>query len=85
MGAPPVPPWDTIFFIIHEEAVLAPFGDSLQLYHRFIDNVLGIWLFDLDPDEDHGKWTTFKSLMQDYYGLEWIFENRFGLIEYRIV
>ena len=42
MGAPPAPPWATIFFGIHEEAVLAQFGDRLQLYRRFIDNVLGI-------------------------------------------
>ena len=31
MGEPPAPPWATIFVGIHEEAVLAQFGDSLQL------------------------------------------------------
>ena len=76
MGAPPAPPWATIFFGIHEETVLAQFGDKLQLYSRFIDDVLGIWLVDPDPSKDHRQWTSFVALMQDYYGMEWIFEER---------
>ena len=75
MGAPPAPPWATIFFGIHEETVLARFGPRLQLYRRFIDDVLGIWLVDPDPVEDSRQWTSFVALMQDYYGLEWIFEE----------
>ena len=55
MGAPPDPPWVKIFFSIHEEAMLAQFGDTLQLYCRFINNVLGIWLDDPDPAKDHQK------------------------------
>ena len=31
MGAPPAPPWATIFFGIHEETVLTRFGHKLQL------------------------------------------------------
>ena len=53
MGEPPNPPWTTIFFNIPEEAVLDQFGDSLQLYHQFIDGVLGIWLVDPDPVLEH--------------------------------
>ena len=82
MGTPTVPPWATIFFGIHEEAVLAQFGDRLQLYCHFIDYILGIWLVNLDPVEDHRKWTAFKSLMQDYYGLERIFEERSNMVNY---
>ena len=52
MGAPPVTPWVTIFFGIHEETMLAIFGTRLQLYRRFINDVLGIWLVDPDPVED---------------------------------
>ena len=40
MGASPAPSWTTIFFGIHEEKVLARFGHKLQLYRRFIENVL---------------------------------------------
>ena len=82
MGAPPVPPWATIFFGIHEEAVLAQFGNRLQLYRRFINNVLGICLVSPNPAENHIKWTAFVSLMQDYYGLEWIFEEHSDNVNY---
>ena len=74
MGAPPTLHWATIFFGIREETVLAQFGDELQLYCRFIGDVLGIWLVDPDPTEDHRQCTSFFALMQDCYGLEWIFE-----------
>ena len=82
MGAPPAPPWAIIFFGIHEEAVLSKFGDSLQMYCWFINDVLGIWLVDPNPAEDHRNWMAFKSLMQDYYGLEWIFEERSDTVDY---
>ena len=75
MGAPPAPPWATIFFGIHKEAVLAQFGDMLQFYRLFINDVLGIWLFDTDPSKDNRKWTAFTLLMQDCNGLEYIFEE----------
>ena len=55
MGAPPAPPQATIFFGIHKDTVLAHFVDILQMYHCFIDDVLGIWLVHPDPDEDHMK------------------------------
>ena len=34
MGAPPAPPWATIFFGVHKETVIAQFGDKLQLHRR---------------------------------------------------
>ena len=52
MGAPPEPPWTTIFFGIHKETVIARFSTRLQLYRCFIDDVLGIWLVDPDPAKD---------------------------------
>ena len=82
MGAPPAPPWATIFFGIHEETVLARFGHKLQLYHRFIENVLCISLVDPNQVEDCRQWTSFVETMQDYYGLEWIFEERSKTVNY---
>ena len=82
MGAPPSPCWATIFFGIHEETVIARFGPRLQLYRRFINDVLGIWLIDSDPAEDSRQWASFVALMQDYYGLEWIFEERSKKVNY---
>ena len=74
-GALPALHWDTIFFSIYKEAILAKFKDTLQLYCRFIDNIVGIWLVDTNPAEDHPKWTAFTSLMKYYYSLEWIFKE----------
>ena len=82
MGAPPDPPWATIFFGIHKETVLAQFGYRVQLYCRFIDGFLGIWMFNPDPNKDHRKFTASVSLMQDYYGLDWIFEERSDTVNY---
>ena len=46
------------------------------MFHiNFIDDVLSIWLVDPDQAGDSRKWASFVALMQDYYGLEWIFEE----------
>ena len=82
MGKPPAPPWATILFGIHKEAVLAQLWDTLQLYCRFIDDALGIWRVDSDPDKDQQKWTAFTLLMQDYYGLECIFGERLNTVNF---
>ena len=63
MGALPAPPWVTIFLVIHKEAGITQFVYMLQLYCSFINDVLGIWLFNPDPSKYH-------QLIQDYYGLE---------------
>ena len=76
MVAPPTPPWATILFGMHKEAVLAQFGDMLQLYCRFIVNILRIWLVNPNPAEYHRKWTALTLLMQDYCGIKWIFKER---------
>ena len=83
-GAPPAPPWATIFFGIHEETVLARFVHKLQLYRRFIKNVLGIWQVNPDLVKDCRQWTSFVELMQDYYGLEWNSEERSEKVNYLI-
>ena len=82
MGEPPAPPWSKIFFVIHKEIVHARFGNKLQLYRRFIDDVLGIWLVITNRVEDFRQWTFFVELMQDYYGLEWIFGERSKKVNY---
>ena len=82
MRAPPVPPWATIFFRIHKETVLARFGNNLQLYCRFIDDILGIWLVGPKPVEDCRQWTLFVELMQEYYGLECILEEGYKKVNY---
>ena len=82
MGAPTAPPWATIFFGIHEETVIQQFVDKLQLYCSFINDVLGIWMVEPNQSKDHQQWTSFVALMQDYYWLEWIFEERLDKVNY---
>ena len=62
--------------------MLAQFRDKLQLYRLFIDDVQGICLVDPDPVKDCQQWTSFIALMQYYYGLEWIFEERSKQVNY---
>ena len=82
MGTPPAPYWSTIFFVIHKGTVIAQFGDRLQLYFHFINNVLGIWLVDQDPAEDHRQWAAFVSIIHIYYGLDWVFEEHSDNVNY---
>ena len=62
--------------------MLARFGHKLQLYCRFIDDVLGIWLVDPETFQDRPQWTSFVELIQDYYRLEWMFEERSKKVKY---
>ena len=82
MGAPPSPPWTTIFFGIHEETVLTIFRHVIQLYCCFIDCIWGIWLVHPDPVEDCQQWTSFVELMQDYYGQYWVFREKSKKVNY---
>ena len=70
MGTPPAPPYATIFFGIHEEALLTTYSDNLFFYRRFIDDVFGIWI----PD-DNTSWTDFQNEMNSYHGLDWTFKR----------
>ena len=73
MGTPPVPPWATIFYSLHQYILLDRFGYHLLIYHRFIDNVLGIWLCHPDPTTDERLWNKFKTLVDGFYDLTWEF------------
>ena len=39
-------------------------------------------MVDPDPAEDHRQWTAFVSLIKDYYGLDWIFEERMDNVNF---
>ena len=44
MGAPPAPPYATIYYGIHEDYLLHTYCPELFFYKRFIDDVIGIWV-----------------------------------------
>ena len=68
MGTRPAPPWATIFFAIHEEAMLDRFKDNLAFYKRYIDDIFAIWLTDSDPIRDAETWSEFKEFTDSFHG-----------------
>ena len=71
MGTPPAPPYATLFYAIHEEAIISEFGPRLLLFKRFIDDIIGIWLPLENERDDSIRWTDFKTRLSEYHGLEW--------------
>ena len=67
MGAPPAPPWATIYMALSENQFL-PYHDCLIFYRRFIDDVFGIWRWNGDCD----KWNFFKKKLNNpFFELDW--------------
>ena len=70
MGAPPAPPYATIYFAIHE-IFICPQFPSLVFYRRYIDDAIGIWRRHPDPAVDLANWTKFQEAMNSYGILTW--------------
>jgi hypothetical protein len=66
----------TLYFAIHELNLLTQFKIYLAFYRRYIDDCLGIWLHDPNPEIDAINWTSFKDTMQTYGSLEWELTER---------
>jgi hypothetical protein len=74
MGAPPAPPYATIFFGIFEDGtILDEFADILLFYRRFIDDVIGIFRSTGNHLRDRHRWNSLRHRMNQYHGLEWTF------------
>eukprot|EP00956_Cyclotella_meneghiniana_P024811 scaffold50466_cov26-Cyclotella_meneghiniana.AAC.1 len=50
MGTPSAPAWATIFFALYEEILIPKWSSTIPFYLRFIDDGIGIWLMDEDPE-----------------------------------
>ncbi|KAL7502729.1 hypothetical protein ACHAXN_000631 [Cyclotella atomus] len=72
-GKPPAPPWANTFMAIKEAQFYLVFQALLPFYKRFIDDIIGLWLCDPDPEQDERLWSEFKACVNDWHGLEWIF------------
>ena len=70
MGAPPTPPYATIYFAIHELKIV-PKYQSLAFYKRYINDALGRWRRHADPEVDLLNWNNFQADMNDYGILTW--------------
>ncbi len=73
MGMSSAPPWATIFFALHKCTVLPHWKTNLLFYHRFIEDIFGIWLMDDCPTHNDELWASFKTQMQQWHGLLWDF------------
>ena len=71
MGISPAPPWATLFYALHEAELVPKWAKYVSFYKRFIDDVIGIWLSDPDPNLNEAMWSAFKADMNKWYGLEW--------------
>eukprot|EP00956_Cyclotella_meneghiniana_P042331 scaffold248422_cov56-Cyclotella_meneghiniana.AAC.3 len=62
MGTPPAPAWATIFYALHEKDMVPRWSSNIMFYKRFIDDVIGVWLTDPDPEKDRELWNAFGLL-----------------------
>ncbi len=71
MGMSPAPTIANLYVAIYEAKHILPLLDSFLFYRkRFINNGLGIWIHDPDPDVDAPNWILFKTLI-NAMGLKW--------------
>lgn len=75
MGISPAPPWVTIFYALHEQQFLPLWSQHVIYYKLFIDDVLGIWSPHCCPTHNAELWNNFKSCMQNWHSLEWVFTS----------
>lgn len=76
MGTPAACMWATLYFAIHEAAIIPQFADALILYRRFIDDGFGIWKSLPDPIADAALWTNFQRAFSSFGRLSWDFSSR---------
>jgi hypothetical protein len=72
MGMSPAPMIANLYVAIYEATHILPLLNSFLFFlKRFIDDGLGIWLHDPDPDVDAANWILFKTLI-NAMGLKWM-------------
>ena len=59
MGTPPAPLYATVYYGIHEEKFLPKYNQHIIFYQRFIDDVIGIWCPNQNPQVDDTEWNSF--------------------------
>jgi hypothetical protein len=71
MGMSPAPTIANLYVAIYEATHILPLLNSFLFFlKRFIDDGLGIWLHDPDPNINAANWTLFKTLI-NAMGLKW--------------
>ena len=75
MGAPPAPTYANIAFATYELTFI-PNIKNLRYYKRYIDDIFGIWECHPDPVTDAQLWKDFTTLLNNWYDLKWIVNER---------
>ena len=74
MGTPLARPYATIYYGIHKKN-LPHHSRCIIYYRRFINNVIGIWCPNMNPQLDALEWNAFKNKMNAFPGLTWEFSE----------
>jgi hypothetical protein len=74
MGTPAACAYAMISYGQHENTNILPrFSQNLLYYRRYIDDIFGIWMPPASNQDR--KWQEFKSMLNDWGGLEWVIEE----------
>ena len=75
MGTPPAPPYATVYYGINEETFLPKYNQRVIFYQRFIDDIIGIWCSNQNPQVDDTEWNSSINKMNAFPGLTWEFSE----------
>jgi hypothetical protein len=82
MGTPPAPPYANLYCAIFEDPIISSYPE-IDLWRRFIDDGLGIWLHHTDPAIDAQRWQSYQDDMNARFGgLQWTFSPRSSTIDF---
>ena len=82
MGTPPAPQYATIYSGIHEEKFLPHNSRRVIYYRRFVNDVIGIWCLNKNPQLDAVEWNEFKQKMNSFPGLTWEFSEQSKMVTF---
>ena len=75
IGAPPAPPWATIYCAENENKLIEKYSNNLVFFKRFIDDVIAAWR-STGSDADRTAWNNFVADLNDPdLELRWIVEK----------
>ena len=82
MGTPPAPQYATLYSGFHEEKFLPHHSRRVIYYRRFVDDVIGIWCLNKNPQLDAVEWNEFKRKMNSFPGLTWEFSEQSKMVTF---
>ncbi|MCP4745959.1 MAG: hypothetical protein GY874_07435 [Desulfobacteraceae bacterium] len=66
MGTPPAPPYATLYYCIHEMAIIHQF-EEISYHKRYIDDGGSLWTsMSENREDDDRRWSEFKALANDF-------------------